>query len=229
MFIAHEISQPLTAIVANANACSRLLAPLEPGQARITNERLGDVRAALVDIARDGRRASDVVGGMRARLQDGRSERQSVDINRVIEEVLSLAQPDFAWHAVVVSTDLHPDLPPVSGNNVRFQTVVYNLVCNAIEAMETAPDDARRLTIRSRLDESGRVAVTLEDQGPGIARENLERMFDMFVTTKPGHFGLGLWVSRSILQAYGGNIWASAGSAGASEVGFTLPACTLSG
>ena len=229
MFIAREISQPLTAIVANANACSRLLPALRPNRARIAQDRLDEIRAALIDIARDGRRAGDIVGAMQARLQDGSSEPQPFDINRVVEDVLSIAQLDSARHAVVVSTDLHANLPPVFGHDVRLQTVLYNLVCNAIEAMATAPDGARRLTIRSRLDDSGRVAVTVENQGPRIAVEDLERMFDMFVTTKPGHLGLGLWASRSILEAYGGHIWVSPGSADSTVVGFTLPASTMSG
>ena len=225
-FLAREITQPLTAVITNAQACSRLITSRATGPAGLRGHSLEEVKTALGEIARDGTRASDLVKEVRAQLDPQGSDRQSLDMNRAVASVLSVVEPALSRNAIEVENDLGPDLPPVSGPPARIEALLHMLVANAIEAMETAPNPVRRrLVVRSRLDGRGHVCVTVQDNGPGIAFAVADRVFEMFTTTKPGHLGLGLWAARSIVRSYGGALQVGAEQAGTISFHLTLPPC----
>jgi len=213
--IAHEVNQPLAAVVTNANACLRWLAGTTPN--------LDEAREALGRIIRDGKRAGGVIGRIRALVKKSGSEQVCLDINEVVQEVVGLIQSEIQKNGVVLRMQLAADVLPVLGDRVQLQQVIINLVMNGIEAMASVTDRSRELFIRSRQHESDKVLVAVQDSGIGIDRQNLEKIFDAFYTTKPQGMGMGLAISRSIVENHGGRLWATANEDRGATFQFTLP------
>jgi len=212
--IAHEINQPLTAVVTNANACLRWLAAPIPN--------LDEAREAVARIARDGKRASDVIGRIRALVKKSTTEQAYLDVNEVIQEVVGLVQWEIQKHGVVLRTELAAHLPNVLGDRVQLQQVILNLVMNGIEAMSGVTDRARGLLIRSRQHGSDKVLVAVQDSGIGVDRENVEKLFNAFYTTKSQGMGMGLAISRSIVENHGGQLWVVPNDGPGATFQFTL-------
>jgi len=214
--IAHEINQPLAAISANASACLRSLAR-DPPLLDLSREAAGCIVA-------DANRAADVVGRVRALLNKEGPRHAPVEVNGIIQDVLALSRSAADRQAVAIDTDLAEPLPPVLGDPVQLQQVLLNLVTNAIEAMAATAARPRVLAIQSRLDEAGGVVVTVEDSGSGIDAKHADRVFDSFYTTKPNGIGVGLSISRSIIEAHGGRLWLASGTPAGARFCFALPA-----
>ena len=212
--IAHEINQPLGAIVANAGAGLRWLARTPPD--------LSEARANFEQIVRDGRHAAEVIEGLRSIFKSKESAHISVNLNQLIHEVLALVQPTLKKHTIIVRTELDEMLGPVTGNRVQLQQVLFNLVSNAIEAMQSAAD--RKILIKSELESGGEVHVTVEDSGSGIDPKDIDKIFGSFFTTKIEGMGMGLSICRSIIESHGGRLWASPGHSQGAVFRFTLPA-----
>jgi signal transduction histidine kinase len=217
--IAHEINQPLTAVIANANACWRLLADASPD--------LDEVRAATRDIGEAGTRASAVISRIRALLQKTVPEQTILDINKVVLEVIGLTRSEVRAHQVAVQTDFLAGLPPILGDRIQLQQVLLNLIMNGIEAMSEVTI-GRRLLLRSQLYESHSVLVAVQDCGVGLDPQDLDHVFTTFFTTKPGGMGMGLAISRSIIEGHGGRLWAAVNPGPGATFHFTLPAAEAS-
>ena len=213
--IAHEINQPLAAIVANGAACVRSLARQPP--------MLDNAREAASCIVADGHRAGDVIARVRALFNKEAPKQSLLNINDVIRQVVDMSRGAIDRQHVVAHAELAAALPPVMGDPVQLQQVMVNLVTNALEAMTQTGERGRQLTIRSEIDREGAVAITVEDSGSGLDPERISRIFDSFFTTKPDGVGIGLSVSRSIIEAHGGSLWAAPGEPFGARVGFTLP------
>jgi PAS domain S-box-containing protein len=198
--IAHEMRQPLTAIMANANAGLRWL--------NRSNPDLAEAQAVLNQIVSDGRRISEVIESIRGMFRKESREPILVDVCALVGEVLALAQGEFETHQILVRNDLYDGLPRVMAERVQLQQVLLNLIMNAIEAMSSVAGRERRLTIAADIDERASVRVTVEDTGSGIDPAHLDRIFDTFFTTKSHGMGLGLSICRSIIEAHGGRLWA---------------------
>jgi C4-dicarboxylate-specific signal transduction histidine kinase len=213
--IAHEVNQPLAAVVTNSQACLRWLALETP--------RLDEARAAVERIARDGNRASEVIQRIRALAKKAEPQMVALDINDVIREAISLEQREMLSQRVSLRTELASALPPVLGDRVQLQQVVINLVMNALEAMAPVTDRPRDMLIRSQQDDANEVLVAVRDSGMGIDSQNAERLFNAFFTTKPTGMGMGLSISRSIIVAHGGRLWVSPNADHGATFQFTLP------
>jgi PAS domain S-box-containing protein len=212
--IAHEVNQPIAAIVTNANFCLRELASATPNPDKL--------REAISEIVNDGTRASAVISRIRALLQKGTPKRVSVDINQIIQEVAVLLRNELARNHVSLSMDLGSDLPRVSGDGVLLQQVLINLIMNGIEAMSSIMRGLRELAIKSSRDHD-EVSIQVKDSGSGFDSQQAEHIFEPFFTTKPEGIGMGLSISRSIVESHGGRLWAESGPTGA-FFQFTLPA-----
>jgi PAS domain S-box-containing protein len=215
--IAHEINQPLSAIVTNANACRRLLSLPSPD--------IEEVRQAVADIAELGTRAGEVISRIRTFLKKAVPIKTQLDINQVIQDVLSLISGELARHDVSVVTELRSGLTPVLGDRIQLQQVILNLIMNGIEAMTSITDRPRVLLIRSQAHESGTKQVTVQDSGAGLDSTTMAHIFDTFYSTKPAGMGMGLAISRSIVEAHGGRLWPSPTGREGATFNFTLPAC----
>ena len=218
--IAHEVSQPLAAIITNGDACLRLLAPDKPN--------LDETRRALASMIRDGKRAVDVVARVRAPLKKSDVEKTPLDLGQLIREVLVLLQPEVASHRIVLWTSLSDDLPPVLGDRIHLQQVVLNLMTNSIEAMRDVADRNRELTVSAHRHEAGAgagVLVSVKDTGVGFEEAKVERLFEALYTTKPDGLGMGLSISRSIVEAYQGRLWGTRNAGHGATFQFVLPAC----
>jgi signal transduction histidine kinase len=213
--IAHEVNQPLAAIVANGDANLRWLDREVPP--------LDTVREGLERMIADAERASSVVNRVRALARKDPSEHRLIDLNAVINDVVKLVQREIASQAVSLRLELAPALPAVRGDRVQLQQLIINLVINGIQAMAGIDGRPRRLTIRSERDEAGEVRLCVEDSGNGIDPANANRLFDAFYTTKSGGMGLGLSICRSIVEAHGGRIWAANHGGGGARFSITLP------
>jgi signal transduction histidine kinase len=187
------------------------------------------VRAALADIAEDGSRAGAVIARIRALLKRAPPERAPLDVNEVIADVLGLVRAELHEHEVVVETELGAGLPPVAGDRVQLQQVLLNLILNGIEAMAGIEDRTRVLRIRSRSDGRERVLVSVEDRGMGLAPREVDHIFQPFFTTKPAGMGMGLPISRSIIEAHGGRLWATPNADTGLTVQFGLPTYSIPG
>jgi PAS domain S-box-containing protein len=212
--IAHEVNQPLAAVVTNANACLRWLAGPIPNP--------DEARAAALRIIRDGKRASDVIGRIRALVKKSGTEQVRLDINEVIQEVVGLIQSEIQKNGVALRLELAADFPRVLGDRVQLQQVILNLVMNGIEAMSAVTDRSRDLLIRSCPYESDKVLVAVQDSGTGLETESLDHLFTAFFTTKPKGMGMGLAISRSIVENHGGKLWASPNDGPGATFQFTL-------
>ena len=200
--IAHEINQPLTAVVTTASAGLRWLGGPSPN--------LAEAQRAFALIVRDGKRAADVIGRIRALAAKSPVRIDQVNVNELILEVIALTRSEMDRNRIALVTKLANDLPPALGDRVQLQQVVLNLIMNAIEAMSGS--EARDLLIESKRDESQKVLISVCDSGPGLDPRNTDRIFDAFYTTKPGGMGIGLSICRSILEAHGGRLTASLNS-----------------
>ena len=205
--LAHELNQPLGAILRNAEAAELLLAKSPPD--------LEEVRAILADICRDDHRAGEVIDHMRALLKRRGLERVKLDVAELVDEVLVLVQPDAASRQVRLGVEVPKALPPVRGDRVHLQQVLLNLILNGMDAMAEVPAERRRLVVRARQADAGTVELAIADAGPGVSAAKLARLFEPFFTTKPDGLGLGLPISATIVGAHGGRIWADSGPAGA--------------
>src|SRR5246500_2481456 len=211
--LAHEIKQPIAASITSANALLRWLAHDPPDLER--------ARAAAARIEQDANRAAEVISNLQSFYKAGVPvERQIVDIDDIIEEMTVLLRTEAVRHSVTISTELEPDLPNIMENKVQLQQVFMNLMLNAIEAMN---DSGGELTIRSRVSPEGCLSVSISDTGVGLPLENTERIFDAFQTTKPQGTGMGLTITRSIVESYGGRVWATVNQGAGATFHFTLP------
>jgi PAS domain S-box-containing protein len=203
--IAHEINQPLAAIGADANACLHWLAADRPD--------LDSVREALTAILKDGDRAAAVISRIRTLLARSPVAHGPCDLTGVIRDVLPLVGPEIERHGIRLETSLGPDLPPLMGDRIQLQQVLLNLLLNAAEAVRDVPPERRRLVVRATLEprEDGPWAVVaVEDAGVGFGEVEAPRLFEAFYTTKPGGLGMGLSISRSIIDSHRGRLWATA-------------------
>jgi PAS domain S-box-containing protein len=213
--IAHEINQPIAATVANANAGMHWLAAQPPN--------LEEACQALGRIVRDGNRATEVMGRIRALVKKTPPRRERLDINQVVLEVISLTQGELQRNRVELQTQLAGNLPAVPGDRVQLQQIILNLILNAVEAMSELADSPRKLVVGSAASNSHDVLVEVRDSGPGLKTANLDRLFDSFYTTKPNGMGMGLAISRSIAEAHGGRLWATPNEPHGAVFCFTLP------
>jgi C4-dicarboxylate-specific signal transduction histidine kinase len=195
--IAHEVNQPLTAIVTNASFSLR--------QLKISNPNLDELRAAITEIVNDGTRASAVISRIRGLLVTGSSRRTELEINEIIQEVITLLRNELTRNRVYLRTELAANLPRVQGDPVQLQQVLINLILNAIEAMRLSTEQPRKLVIRSAKNSDG-VLVQVQDSGPGIEPARATRIFEPFFTTKTEGIGMGLAISRSIIESHGGQL-----------------------
>jgi PAS domain S-box-containing protein len=213
--IAHEINQPLSGVVSNANACLRWLAGDAPS--------LEEVREAARRIVRDGKRAAEVIARIRALAKRAETLQARLDLNETMREVLVLVGDEVKRVGARIHTDFADDLSPVAGDQVQLQQVVLNLVMNGIEAMSSVGERARELVITTRNLEPDQVQVTVDDSGIGLDPDVRDKIFDPFYTTKPTGMGMGLSICRSILEAHGGRLWATAKDGPGTVFHFTLP------
>ena len=213
--IAHEVNQPLSAIVNNGSACLRWLAGDSPN--------LDEAREAARHIIREGNRAGEVITRIRALLRKTDTEKARLDINQSHSRGrCSCMRNEAAEKRVALRMELAADLPSVLGDRVQLQQVILNLVMNGIEAMASVTDRARELRISSRQHESDKVLVAVQDSGVGIDGQNLEEIFDAFYTTKSQGLGMGLAISRSIVEDHGGRLWAAPNDGPGTTFQFTL-------
>ena len=214
--IAHEVNQPLGAMVANAAACARWLAA-EPAE-------IAKTRKALDSIAADGRRASEVIGRVRALAKREAPQKRLLDINQKVRDTVALTEQELRRQSIVLELRLAEGLPEVAGDRVQLQQVLLNLIVNAIEAMAAVHDWPRALTIVSRPDGANAVVVEVRDAGTGLDAERVERLFEAFYTTKSEGIGIGLSISRSIVEAHGGSLSAAPNSPHGAVFKLRLPA-----
>jgi signal transduction histidine kinase/CheY-like chemotaxis protein len=213
--IAHEVNQPLSAIVASGSACIRWLAATVPN--------LPEARQAAERIVRDAKRAGDVIQRIRAMTRKAVTYKERLDLNGAIEEVLGLAKAEMLKNRVALRTELRDDLPSVLGDRIQLQQLMLNLIMNGIEAMVPVGDRPRELAISTQNGEPDQVLVRVRDSGVGLDPKNSERIFEAFYTTKPAGMGMGLSISRSIVQNHGGRLWAVANEGPGTTFQFTVP------
>ncbi len=213
--IAHEVNQPLAAIVADGTASLNWLAKAHPD--------LDRVRGALAGIVADGHRAAEVIQRIRQLARKSAPRKDRLDVNGVVCAVEPLVRAELRRHEVTLTLDLDPGLPPVIGDRVQLQQVLLNLVMNGIEAMAAVTGRPRELLIRSHPHEAPQVLVAVQDTGVGIDPNDLDQLFSAFFTTKQAGMGMGLSISRSIIEAHGGRLWATPNSGPGATFQFTLP------
>ena len=212
--IAHEINQPLAAVVNNASACLRWLAGPTPN--------LEEARQSAALITADGHRAGEIIGRIRALAKKASSRKDWIDINETILEVIALARSEVHSNGVSLQTRLGDDMPFILGDRIQLQQVILNLIINAIEAMSGVSENPRELVVRSEKDGSQGVLVAVRDSGPGLDPKSLDHLFTAFFTTKPKGMGMGLAISRSIIEAHGGRLWAVPNDGPGATFQFTL-------
>jgi PAS domain S-box-containing protein len=213
--VAHEVNQPIAAAVTNANTCLRWLARDQPN--------VEEARAAALRIVNDGTRAAEIIKRIRLLFKKGISEREMVDINQVVEELVVLLRGEAVRYSILVQTELEADTPRVMADRVQLQQVLMNLMINGIDAMKNVAG-TRELAIKSHLAESGQVLVSVNDTGMGLPAQQSDKVFEAFFTTKPNGMGMGLSISRSIVESHGGRLWAADNSPRGASFCFTLPA-----
>jgi C4-dicarboxylate-specific signal transduction histidine kinase len=211
--IAHEVNQPLASVVNSASACLRWLDAQKLEEAR---------RSASRAIA-EGHRASEIISRIRALAKRAPPLKDWLDVNETIHEVIALARSEIQRNGVALETQLSEDVPVILADRVQLQQVILNLVVNAIEAMNGVGEGLRELLVRSGTEESSHVVISVQDSGPGFDPKRLEHLFDAFYTTKPHGLGMGLSISRSIIDAHGGRLRASTNVPCGAVFQFTLP------
>jgi C4-dicarboxylate-specific signal transduction histidine kinase len=213
--IAHEVNQPLAAVVANADACVAWLSREKPD--------LAEARSAAERATQGATRASEVIARIRSLITKATPEKSRVQINRVIEQTVALAEGQAARNNVAIKLELSPDLLFVLCDSIQLQQVLLNLIVNGIEAMTSVTDRPRMLTLRTEPEDNGQVRVSVRDSGVGLNEEVMRRLFEPFFTTRAKGMGMGLSISRSIIEAHGGRLWAEPSGAGGASFQFTLP------
>jgi len=214
--IAHEVNQPIAAAVTNAQTALRWLRAQPPD--------LDETRQALDRIVKDGNRAGEVIGRIRGMIQKTPPRIESLDVNQAIREVIALTRGEAMKSRVSVAAQLAEDLPLSHADRIQLQQVILNLILNAVEAMTRTTDGPRDLLISTEKAEPDGVLVTVRDTGPGLEPASMEHIFDAFYTTKPEGMGMGLSISRSIIEAHGGRLWAAANVSRGAVFQFTVPA-----
>jgi PAS domain S-box-containing protein len=215
--IAHEVNQPIAAVITNASAARRWAAAQPPD--------LEEVRQALDRIIENGERAGEVIDRIRALIKKTPARRESLDINETIREVITLTRGELLKTGVSLQTHFAKDLPLIQGDRIQLQQVMLNLIMNAVEAMSGVSDGERRLRIGTERDAPNDVLVEVRDSGPGLRPESLDHVFDAFYTTKASGMGMGLSICRSIIEAHEGRMWASANTPRGAIFRFTLSSC----
>jgi signal transduction histidine kinase len=233
--IAHEVNQPLAAVVTNANATLRWLSGDSPN--------LAEAREAIRRIIRDGKRGGEIIGRIRALAKKAPPKKDWLDLNETIGEVIAMARSEVQRNGVLLQTKLANNLPLILGDKIQLQQVILNLLMNAVEAMSGSGEGPRELGVNSEKvaeihgeskeeryenrdltdTEWTHVLITVRDSGPGLDPRRLNRLFDPFYTTKPQGMGMGLAISRSIVEAHGGRLWAKASEPRGAVFQFTLP------
>jgi C4-dicarboxylate-specific signal transduction histidine kinase len=213
--LAHEVNQPIAAAVTNANTCLRWLTRDHPD--------VEEARAAAMRIVKDGTRAAEIVKRIRLLFKKSTPQRELVDVNEAIQEMIVLLRSEAARHNILVGTELATDLPQVVGDRVQLQQVMMNLMINGIDAMKDT-DGTRKLAIKSQRGENERILVTVSDTGVGLPAQQADQIFKAFFTTKPHGTGMGLSISRSIVESHDGRLWAAENSPRGANFCFTLPA-----
>ncbi len=213
--LAHELGQPLGAILRNTEAAELFLEHDPPD--------IEEVRAILADIRHDDQRAGNVIDRLRALLKRRNFTPRALSVSDELANVFALARSDLSTRKVQLEIDMAPDLPTVLGDPVHLQQVLLNLILNAMDAVEEVADTRRKVTVRAQRHGSGEIEVAVEDSGPGIAPDKLKRLFEPFFTTKANGMGIGLSISRTIIEAHGGRIWAENNAGEGATFRFTLP------
>jgi len=213
--IAHEIKQPISAAHTNAQTCLRWLGRYQPD--------IEGAREAVSRIIQDVTRASEIISRIRALFKKGEPEREWVDVNEVIREMVSLMRSEAGRRAISIHTELTSELPNVRADKVQLQQVFMNLMLNGIDAINEG-NVAGDLTIKSQRNPDGQVLISVSDTGIGLPPERADKVFDAFFTTKPQGTGMGLSISRSIIESHGGRLWATGNSERGATFQFTLPA-----
>jgi C4-dicarboxylate-specific signal transduction histidine kinase len=213
--IAHQINQPLAAVTINANACLHWLGDEPPN--------LAEARRNVASIARDVTRASEIITQVRNLTKGHPPERNVLRISELVLSTLTLLDREIQQNQISVGIDLSRDLPPVRGDRVQLQQVILNLILNAIDALTLVPEPDRRLVISSAMNDPKSMIISVEDTGSGFAPEELDRLFQAFYTTKRNGMGMGLAISRSIVEAHGGRMWAKPNSPRGANFHLVLP------
>jgi C4-dicarboxylate-specific signal transduction histidine kinase len=214
--ISHELNQPLSGIISNASAGQRFI---DRG-----NVDLGELRDLLTDIVADGRRAGEVIRGVRSMVKKGAPARQRLNLNDLIMNVVHMVNPDAGLHSCEMETLLEPNLPAIEGDPIQLQQVLINLVINAFDAMRNTPLGRRKIVIATERNGDGTICTSVRDHGVGISEEARERLFEHFFTTKAEGLGLGLGIVRSIVESHSGTVAAENVADGGARFHFTLPA-----
>lgn len=213
--IAHEVNQPLTAILNNAQAAQRFLSSDTPD--------INEVRDALQDIISNNRRAAEVIRNLRSFLKRKEADPVILDVNTVIEEVLSILRYEIVDRQVSVTRDLSPDIPHIEGDRIELQQVLVNLILNGCDSLGNVDSQQRQMRIRTSVEDPNSIIVTVQDSGTGLDANDIDRVFDHYYTTKREGLGIGLSISKSIIAAHGGRIWAVNNPEGGAMFYFTLP------
>jgi C4-dicarboxylate-specific signal transduction histidine kinase len=211
--LAHEVNQPIAAAITDANTCLRWLSRDQPD--------LEEARAAASRMVQDGRRAGEIVKRVRLLFKKDSLQRELVDLNEIIREMMLLLHSEATQFAVLIRTELAADLPQVMGDRVQLQQLLMNLMMNSIDAMKGV-DGTRELTIQSQRGEDGQVLISVSDTGVGLPPQKAEQIFDAFFTTKTHGTGMGLRISRTIVESHGGRLWADHNSPRGARFAFTL-------
>jgi C4-dicarboxylate-specific signal transduction histidine kinase len=218
--IAHEVNQPLSGIITNASTCLRMLSADPPN--------VDGARETVRRTIRDGNRASDVITRLRTLYSKKEPSPESMDLNEATREVTALWLSELQRTGVVLRYELADDLPAVVGDRIQLQQVILNLLRNAADAMGTTDDHPRELLIRTERDEGNQVRLSVRDSGVGLAPQAADKLFEAFYTTKTDGMGIGLSISRSIIEAHQGRLWATPNDGPGATFSFVIP-CTLEG
>jgi signal transduction histidine kinase len=213
--LAHEVNQPIAATVINAKTCLRWLQRDEPD--------LSEACAAATRIVNDGTVASEMISRIRSQFKKDTLQRESVDVNEVIREMIALLRSEAMRYNISVRTELAADIPQIIGDRVQLQQVTMNLIMNSIDAMKVV-DGTRELAIKSHLAEHEQLQVSVSDTGIGLPPQQADQIFKAFFTTKPHGTGMGLRISQTIIQSHGGRLWAADNFPRGATFQFTLPA-----
>jgi C4-dicarboxylate-specific signal transduction histidine kinase len=212
--LAHEVKQPIAAAVTDANTCLRWLTRDQPD--------LEEAREASLRVVKDATRAAEIIDRIRLLFKKGTPQRELVDVNEVIREMIVLLSNQATRYSIFVRTDLAADIPRIMGDRVQLQQVLMNLIVNSIDAMKEA-DGTRNLVIKSQRAENEQVILSVIDTGVGLPRQQADQIFNAFFTTKVQGTGMGLRISRSIVESHGGRLWAADNSPRGASFHFTLP------
>ena len=218
--IAHEVNQPLSGIITNASTCMKMLDADPPN--------VDGARETARRTIRDGRRAADVITRLRALFTNKDATTELLDLNEATREVIALSRTELERNRVITRTQLADPLPPVTGDRVQLQQVILNLLRNGSDAMRTVDDRPRELLFRTEVEEGDRVRLSVQDAGIGFEQQSLDRLFQTFYTTKNDGMGIGLSVSRSIIENHHGRLWATPNEGPGVTFSFSIP-CAVDG